>query len=176
MREQTPEEVQAASAEIRRHVENSEAWEAAGAIGLFAAQAREPDLDALLPKALAAGKTVAYPRVTPDGLSLVEVASAADLQETQRWRLREPGAPHLPVLDLEEIDLLLVPGLAFDARGRRMGRGGGFYDRLLSGARRARRLGICFALQLVPEVPVEPHDQPVQGVVTERGLYESSSD
>jgi len=71
-------------------------------------------------------------------------------------------------------DFLLVPLLAFDRRGFRLGYGGGYFDRTLAalreGAKAVRALGLCFALQEVPEVPVLPHDQRLDGVATEREL------
>ena len=71
---------------------------------------------------------------------------------------------HLP----ENIDLILVPGLAFSKDRHRLGRGGGFFDRLLGGrAAQAFKLGICFSFQIVDSVPAEPHDAVMDAVVTE---------
>ena len=66
---------------------------------------------------------------------------------------------------------MLVPGLAFARDGARLGRGGGFYDRLLAGPQlRARRVGVCFEVQIVEAMPLEEHDQRVDEVLTERPL------
>ena len=71
---------------------------------------------------------------------------------------------HLP----ETIDLVLVPGLAFSRDRHRLGRGGGFFDRLLGGrAAQAFKLGICFSFQMVDGLPSEPHDVVMDAVVTE---------
>ena len=71
---------------------------------------------------------------------------------------------HLP----ETIDLILVPALAFSKDRHRLGRGGGFFDRLLGGkASQAFKLGICFSFQIVETVPSEPHDAILNAVVTE---------
>jgi len=76
-----------------------------------------------------------------------------------------------PLLEPSDLDLALVPGLAFDPRGRRLGRGSGFYDRLLSQlAPSARIYGVAFAFQVLPALPNEPHDLAVQAVVTELGV------
>ena len=69
-----------------------------------------------------------------------------------------------------EIDLIIVPGVAFDAQCHRLGRGRGFYDRLLSSLH-APKIGICFDFQLVPSVPVESFDHPMDHVVTETKVY-----
>jgi 5-formyltetrahydrofolate cyclo-ligase len=66
--------------------------------------------------------------------------------------------------------LMLVPGLAFDPMGHRLGRGGGHYDRALAAAAGAVALGVGFGFQVVSEVPVEAWDRPVSGILTERGL------
>jgi 5-formyltetrahydrofolate cyclo-ligase len=91
-------------------------------------------------------------------------------REAHRWGMEQPveQGPVIPVL---EIDVFLVPGLAFDASGHRLGRGGGYYDRVLA-ARRGDSvaLGITWSGGLVADLPVEGHDQAVDLIVTEDGL------
>jgi len=85
-------------------------------------------------------------------------------------RVLEPpaSAPAVPSI---EVDLIAMPGLAFDVLGRRLGRGRGHYDATLAGLpRRAFRAGLAFESQVVPEVPAEPHDERVDAVVTEARL------
>ena len=73
----------------------------------------------------------------------------------------------------DSFDLVLVPGLAFTAEGERLGRGGGFYDRLLSSPGfRAFKVGVCFDRQMRETLPMEPHDQRVHRVVTEKGFLQ----
>lgn len=140
-------------------------WHTARTVALFAPQVREPDIDGLWLHA--AGKVMAYPRMEGEGLALYAVGSPADLI-AGRWGVREP-APTTPVR-MQSVDLVLVPGVAFTLQGARCGRGGGFYDRFLASLpSTARRVGVCFGLQLVPEVPMEPHDLGVDIVVTEQG-------
>jgi 5-formyltetrahydrofolate cyclo-ligase len=76
--------------------------------------------------------------------------------------IREPQDPVL--LPSEELTLVLVPGLAFDAAGGRLGRGGGFYDRFLTGVS-CPTVGVCHRCQIVPSVPADPHDRQVGCVV-----------
>ena len=72
----------------------------------------------------------------------------------------------------EQIDLVLVPGLAFSKDRHRLGRGGGFFDRLLSErAKSAFKLAICFSFQVVDVIPTEEHDVKVDAVVTEQGVW-----
>ena len=74
---------------------------------------------------------------------------------------------------LRKLDLILLPLLGYDGHGQRLGQGGGYYDRTLAGLRDARRplrVGLAYACQRVPRLPVEPHDHPLHAVLTERGL------
>ena len=69
-------------------------------------------------------------------------------------------------VDADEIELIVVPAVAYDRRGNRLGRGKGFYDRLLSSAR-ATKIGVGYEFQLVDEIPAEPHDVPMDYVITQ---------
>jgi 5-formyltetrahydrofolate cyclo-ligase len=72
---------------------------------------------------------------------------------------------------LEDLDLVLVPGLAFDEKGARLGRGGGFYDRLLaSKSATTLAMGVAFAFQLESKLPLEPHDVAMDAVLTDAGV------
>ena len=76
-------------------------------------------------------------------------------------------------MDPATIDTVLIPGSVFDPSGGRLGYGGGFYDRFLTeAAPRAIRLGVAFELQLVDQVPMEPHDQYMDILVTEQQIYD----
>jgi len=84
------------------------------------------------------------------------------------WKLLEPDPAQCPVVPPQDIDLLVIPGMAFTRTGGRLGRGGGFYDRFLTGVHpRAVKVGVCFGIQLVDAVPLEAHDHEVDWVVTE---------
>jgi len=82
--------------------------------------------------------------------------------------------PVNPVFAPEKLDLIIVPGVAFDDAGNRLGRGGGFYDRLLP-QYQAVRAGVCFSFQTVETIPIEPHDYPVNLVVTHQGIQTTPS-
>jgi 5-formyltetrahydrofolate cyclo-ligase len=156
------------SARICAAIAGSAPWRNARTVVIFAPQPKEPDVELLWSHA--DGRTFAYPRVGEDRLGLYAVDSLYDLR-AGRWGLREPDADPARAVAPDAIDLILVPGTAFTRDGRRLGRGGGYYDRLLAGVAPATcRTGVCFDFQIVPDLPTESHDQNVDFVVTESGM------
>lgn len=93
-------------------------------------------------------------------------ALSADLKPG-KFGIPEPVEP----VRAGALNLILVPGIAFDRTGNRLGRGGGFYDRLLAEYPGATAIGLCFDFQLVDSLPVEPHDRPVNWIVTESQVF-----
>lgn len=85
---------------------------------------------------------------------------------------REP--PRRTPVAAGEADVVIAPGLAFDERGNRLGYGGGAFDRLLRDATDAIRIGLCFDVQVVDEVPHGPLDEPVHLVITDRRVIEAA--
>jgi 5-formyltetrahydrofolate cyclo-ligase len=121
-----------------------------------------------LERAWALGKTVALPRTLPETRALaLHAYREGDPLEESGFVIQEP-LPTAPPVDAAEVDLVLVPGLAFDARGHRLGFGQGFYDRLLPRCTRAVRIGLCFELSMLVEVPNAAHDAPVDYVISEK--------
>lgn len=86
----------------------------------------------------------------------------------------EPDPAKAEQGDLSKLDTVLVPGVAFDRHGGRMGYGGGYYDRFLAGlGKKPYLLGVGFSMQVVDHVPLEPHDIPLDALVTEDGFFHS---
>ena len=124
----------------------------------------EVDIRPLINRLAAAGVTVLLPRVTGDTtMELRRYTSAADLCEGA-FHIMEPTGELFTAYD--DIDVALVPGLAFDAAGHRLGRGRGYYDRFLSVHPHITAIGVCFPFQRVATVPSEPHDVAVSEVVS----------
>ena len=121
----------------------------------------------IVARALREGKTVVCPRVRwkPRGLDSFAVGSLGELTESSRG-LWEPDPRRAAPVDDGELDLVLVPGIAFDRRGWRIGFGAGLYDRVLAGVA-APPVALAFSLQIQDSLPVEPHDEPVDWIVTE---------
>ena len=167
LRELSAEDRVQESREILRHLQAWEGFRQARCVLLYAPLKNEPDLLELL----ALGKKFCFPRVQDSELGLYEVQQAAHLQKGSSW-IREPDPAQCPMVDAGEIDLAVIPGLAFDPESHiRLGRGGGYYDRLL--ARKdftARTMGVCFTSQLRPGLPKENHDVPMHAVVSSKGF------
>ena len=130
----------------------------------FASFGTELPTDPVMAWVLATGRTLLMPFVDGEKLSAAKVRRVEDLAPGFRG-IREPI--ERVVVDPREADVVLVPGVAFDENGRRLGYGGGFYDAFLAGiARRVPRVGLCFDLQVVDEVPTAESDELVDVIVT----------
>lgn len=161
-----------ASAALVEHIAALPTFRAARTVLLTAPFRSEWDSAPLIGRALAAGKLVALPRVA-EAERMLElkriVEPARDIVAGYRG-LPEPDARCEPV-DASSIDWVLVPGIAFDRAGGRLGYGGGYYDRLLPVLpARAARVAGAFSAQIVEAVPSAPHDITMDAVVTEAGL------
>lgn len=165
----TPEQRAAASHAINTRLLARPEYLAADAVLLYVAMRGEVDPAAVAADAQRRGKLVAFPCVdwrsrllTPIRLPpLAALCYDRHGVPTVSPELREGFAP-------DRFDLVLVPGLAFDPRGYRLGYGGGFYDRLLPTLRPdARRWALAFELQVGDNLPAEPHDVPLDAVITE---------
>ncbi|MCA9303228.1 MAG: 5-formyltetrahydrofolate cyclo-ligase [Phycisphaerales bacterium] len=135
---------------------------------MYAAIPGEVDLDPLMALLLGRGVRVCVPRVDWAAGTMVP-ALVSNLDEdlvAGRYSVRSPGG-WCPEIALSEPEMVLVPGLAFDRSGGRLGRGAGFYDRLLGGGVGCPVVGVCFAHQIIGRVPREAHDRAMDRVVCE---------
>lgn len=164
----TAQERASGSARIRRRLADLEEVAEARTIIGYAAFGAEADLDALLAELAAEGRGVFLPYVDASEIGIARVADLeTDLAPGYRG-VREPKGIGRRPANPERCEVALVPGVAFDASGGRLGYGGGHFDRLLSRLRPGTPvIGVGFAAQLVDSVPREPHDRPINMVVTE---------
>lgn len=156
----------AASAHARARLAAQPLWQTAQRILFFASLAEEIDLWPLLAEALAAGKSVALPRFVAETRAYearVVRDPARDLQ-LGHFGIREPN-PHCAPLPSNRLDLILVPGVAFDLQGRRLGRGKGYYDQLLKVVQ-GTTCGVAFDQQVVAEIPIASHDVRLDCILT----------
>lgn len=154
------------SAQAITLLRNQSLWIRASSVLFYAPLPRELDIWPLLPEAIAQRKQVFLPRFDAES-GAYQACQLRDLQadlQVGRFGIREPILA-CPPLELKKLDLLLVPGVAFDLHGRRLGRGKGYYDRLL-GSVHGIICGVGFDEQVVSEVPVEPHDVYLNRILT----------
>jgi len=122
--------------------------------------------------ALAQGKEVYLPRtnIKEKRLSLHRLTDLEELTPGA-YGILEPPVQN-PKIDPEALDLIVCPGVAFDLRGGRLGYGGGYYDRLLAKAQKAKRVALAFECQIFETLPLETHDIRMEVIITEKGLKE----
>lgn len=140
---------------------------------LYAAQDHEIHTGLIFARALAAGRRVLFPRVPHASreLLLVRVNGPAELAPGAFGLLEPTGAEIVPVADLGRA-LICVPGVAFAPGGQRLGRGGGYYDRLLARTGpQVTSAGLAYAFQLLDQLPESPGDQRLNLILTESTAY-----
>jgi 5-formyltetrahydrofolate cyclo-ligase len=160
---------QAKSEAICQHLSQSEVYRNAQVILAYMSTRQEPDLSALwingAPKhwglSRCVGQDLAWHACSPSNAEQFQVGT---------YGILEPSAT-LPVLKPEEVDLILVPAVACDRKGFRLGYGGGFYDRLLSNPQWASKptVGVVFEFAYLERLPRNPWDCPMQAICTETG-------
>lgn len=162
----TPEKRTSDSAKLCVSLKQQHSFQNAASILFFAPLPEEPDLWPLLNEVLATKKLIALPCFDSENQTYlprrindihVEIMSG-------KFGIREP-VPACVAIPLEDLDVVLVPGVAFDASGHRLGRGKGYYDRLLQNLK-GRKIGIAFDEQVVDAVPVGKNDVKVDLILT----------
>lgn len=142
------------------------------AVAAFSSLKGEPDLSLLLRELLKREVQLFFPRVESGTIVFRRIADLRTLQRGAFNILEPPRSAAL--LDPATLSIALIPGVAFDRAGNRLGRGNGGYDHWIAAQRRANPgtifFGVCFEAQLVQEVPISPHDERVDAVVMARGL------
>jgi 5-formyltetrahydrofolate cyclo-ligase len=166
----TPGERIAASHAIEASIAALPSLETAHVVHCYIGIGSEVVTEELLRGLLLRGQRVVCPRVNDRGtLDHLEISQIESLVAGPMG-LREPDAEHTRAVDLAEVDVMLIPALAFNRAGYRLGYGRGYYDRVMeemAGHGRATTVGLSFESQLVDELPREEHDQPVDLIVTE---------
>lgn len=166
LRQKSPASRIADSLALCERLLNSAIWEETRTVLFFSPLADEPNIWPAFEFILHQGITATLPRFDEGRgtYNACVVQNPSNDLVTGRYRIKEPG-PHCQEHPLNLLDLVLVPGVAFDLRGRRLGRGAGYYDRLLSGIS-GTTCGIAFDEQIAGELPVEPHDVFVDCILT----------
>jgi 5-formyltetrahydrofolate cyclo-ligase len=161
------DERQAKSREIESRLFRLPELAASSTIMFFASFRSEVETVPMIRRALAEGKRVVLPKVKGRDLALFEIRDFDRDVSAGAWGILEPHENEPAALDA--VDLMVLPGLAFDERGNRLGYGAGFYDKLLVSFTKTT-VALAFEAQIVPEVPAARHDVPVKKIVTEKRI------
>jgi 5-formyltetrahydrofolate cyclo-ligase len=143
-----------------------DAWRNARTVLMYSPLPGEPDLQPLVKSALEATKTLAFPRFdsTTGAYQICQVTDPASELVSGQFGILEPRST-CPVCRLNALDFALVPGIGFSLNGCRLGRGKGYFDRMLSEVR-GWKCGVAFDWQVTVEIPTEPHDIRLNSIVT----------
>ena len=154
---------------------NWEIFKKAGVIHIFIAKPDEPSTRQIIEYCWSSGKRVAVPLVLPNTFNLIhsEIKSFDRLIHGM-YGIQEPSPESRIIMTPDLFDLVIVPGVAFDKKGRRIGQGKGYYDRFLE-LTSAFRLALAFDCQLLENVPSELHDIPMDAILSESGILETNA-
>jgi 5-formyltetrahydrofolate cyclo-ligase len=166
----TAEERRKKSGEIEARLFLLPEFKAAQAVMFFASFRSEVETGPMIRRALAYGKRVILPKVKGKELALFEIKDFDKDVSPGAWGIPEPFESR--PAGLNDIDLIVVPGAAFDHRGSRVGYGAGYYDKILAGYHGVT-VALAFEEQIVPDVPAASHDVPVRKIVTEKRIIEA---
>jgi 5-formyltetrahydrofolate cyclo-ligase len=171
-----PRERQAKSDAIWKRLVELPAFQRAEAAFFYVTHGSEVDTTLMRQMARELGMKVAAPRSNPGDFSMVfHWLDSEDALVSGAYGILQPEPSTRPA-ELDPTVVVLVPGVAFDTRGNRIGFGGGYYDRWLAGpGRGAVTIGLAFSEQLVPSLVPLPHDRPVDGLVTDSGSYDCAA-
>lgn len=161
-RAMTPEQIEAASQRLAERLFQTDAYQNALSIYGYLSYNQEIRTLPILRRAMIDGKRVAVPKVYGDEMRFIWMDDLS-LVAPGYYDIPEPIADG-PVAD-DELALMLMPGLAFDPEGHRVGYGGGFYDKFLAQEPEHPTLALCYGFQLFPCLETDPHDIPVDQVL-----------
>jgi 5-formyltetrahydrofolate cyclo-ligase len=154
------------SYKIARNLFNEDDWKQAEVIGITISKEPEVDTYQIIRRAWESGKVVVAPKCHPKEkvLSFHKITRFSQL-ESVFYGLLEPIEEHTTEVKSDDINLLIVPGLAYTREGYRLGFGGGYYDRYLPDFK-GKTISLAFHFQVLPQFPIEKHDIPVSKLIT----------
>jgi 5-formyltetrahydrofolate cyclo-ligase len=172
-----PEEFQACNREVRRRFGEVQPVKTAVLVMIYYSIHREVETIGLIEELFRAGQRVVLPVCTPErNLIVKEIRDLSEVQKSGRYGLIEP-VPQTPEVECAAIDLVVLPGLAFDRAGNRLGHGAGYYDRFLSRAPQSLyKLGLAYGFQVVEQLPAERHDIKINGLLTPDGFLDFTTE
>lgn len=160
----SPQEREVQSLLLCQRIAAWHVYNRAGRVLFYYPTAGEISLIPLIQRAWAEGKQVALPRVEQDGCMSARLYAPGDVLPLGAYAIPAPSGDAV-CFGVDELDLVLAPGTAFDVQGNRLGQGGGYYDRYLAGGQ-AIKAGVGYDFQLIATVPEQAHDIKMNAVFT----------
>ncbi len=171
LKKMSVEEYRQRSRKIHQQLFATQVWRVAKTVGVTVSIFPEVDTYGIIEIGWQAGKQIAVPKCFAKTRSMRFFRLTHFNQlEKGYFGLLEPKLDLTEEIKKEAIDLLIVPGVAFTRNGERLGLGGGYYDRFLTDFS-GRTVSLCFSEQLVDHLPLQPHDRPIQQIITETEIY-----
>jgi len=157
------------SSQIKKRVFDLKEFKQAKTVLFYVSYDNEVCTHDMIKESVSKGKRIVVPISDKENRRLI-------LSEFDEWNNLEPGSygileprkDKIKEISVEEVDLIIAPGVGFDEKGRRIGHGKGYYDSLLRNSTKALHIGLAFELQIVDHVPTEEHDVPLDRIVTEK--------
>lgn len=155
---------------IKKNLLNSEEYKKAKTVFIYVSMSDEVNTIEIIETMLKEGKRVAVPKVITGlkAMEALEIKSFSDLSESGAFGILEPTMDAKNIS--EEIDLSIVPGLAFDCKKRRLGYGGGFYDKFFAKYEKSIKVALCYEYQILEEIEVESFDKEMDILITEKRI------
>lgn len=169
----TPQEIKEKSKSIENRLFSLVEYKQSNFIFSFISFRDEVHTHEIIKTSLDNGKRIGVPItvVEPRKLLVSEIKDFDEELEMGYYDILAPKEEYQRIVSPDLVDLVLVPGVAFDERGYRVGYGGGYYDRFFSGLKRdVVKIGLCYELQILSQVPIDSYDIPVDYILTERRL------
>lgn len=165
------EEIERKSKIIANNLFNLNQYKEANFIFSFISFKDEVDTHEIIKKSINMGKRVGVPVPVPKTKEL-KISELIDFDKELSlgfYNILTPKDKYIRIVPPKLVDLVLVPGVAFDKRGYRVGYGGGYYDRFFSNINEnVIKIGLCYEMQIIPEVPKDPYDIPIDFILTEK--------
>lgn len=164
-----------ADMKIRESFFNSDVFKKSNTVFIYVNMDSEVNTVEIIRELLKLDKVVAVPKVIPINkkvkkMKALKIESLLQLNESGAYGILEPSIECKDIS--EEVDLIVMPGLAFDTKGNRLGYGGGFYDRFLSKYPKSKRVALCYDFQILDEIPHEFFDEKVQVIISDERIIE----
>ena len=161
-------EVLEKSSRIKKRIFEMDLFRDAQTILFYVSYGNEVYTHDMIKESISLGKTVVVPKsVTKNNALILSRLTDWNNLEVGAYNILEPKQESIEQVDVESIDLIIVPGVVFDESGNRIGHGKGYYDRLLNASRNIPSIGLAFEFQIVENIKSEQHDEKIDIIITE---------